>query len=128
SFPKFVYKIYPKTEEFQIPIPHPLDYTFPQDSLDKNSGFFHMSSQDQLSGTLSLFFDSQETVHLVKIDYDRLSKAETVKWELVEDGSTFPHLYALLDGKYVTDVKVVNRATNWVDTAEKLIKDGWLEY
>ncbi|KAF8155389.1 hypothetical protein B0H34DRAFT_713079 [Crassisporium funariophilum] len=53
--PNFVYKVYPNTQPFQIPIPHTSDFTFPQDALDKSSGYFHMSSKDQLPGTLGFF-------------------------------------------------------------------------
>ncbi|KAF8157268.1 hypothetical protein B0H34DRAFT_657687 [Crassisporium funariophilum] len=126
--PNFVYKIYPRTESFQIPIPHTSDYTFPQDTLDKSSGYFHMSSKDQLPGTLGFFFDSQETVQLLKIDYGKLSSAETVKWELGDDGNAYPHLYALLRGEFVVEVKVVDKGKSWSETAQKLMEEGWLEY
>lgn len=126
--PNFVYKIYPLTESLQIPIPYTSDFTFPQDKLDQSSGYFHMSSKDQLPGTLRFFFDSHERVQLVKINYSKLSAAETVKWELGDDGEAYPHLYALLSGEFVVEVKIVEKGTTWSETAEKLIEESWLEY
>ena len=125
--PKFVYKIYPNTKSFDIPIPYSLDYTFPQDKLDESSGYFHMSSKDQLPETLGYFFNSHETVRILKIDYCKLSKAKTVKWELGDDGNAYPHLYALLIGEFVVEVKVVDKGSSWSETADNLVKDGWLE-
>ena len=126
--PKFVYKIYPNTESYKIPIPHVSDFIFPQDKLDQSSGYFHMSSKDQLPGTLRFFFDSHKTVQLLKIDYGKLNTAETVKWELGDDGNSYPHLYARLGGKFVAEVKVVDKGTSWSETAATLVEEGWLEY
>lgn len=125
--PKFVYKIYPTTKSFEIPSPYASDFTFSQDKLDQDSGYFHMSSKDQLPGTLRFFFDSHETVQIVKIDYGKLSAAETVKWELGDDGNAYPHLYALLRGKFVVEVKIVDKGTSWFETAKTLQGEGWLE-
>ena len=126
--PKFVYKIYPNTKSFEIPIPYASDFTFPQDKLDESSGYFHMSSKDQLPGTLRCFFNSHETVQILKIDYGKLSTAKTVKWELGDDGHAYPHLYALLSGEFVIEVKTVDKGTSWFETSDTLVKEGWLEY
>ena len=126
--PNFVYKIYPNTDSFKIPNPHTSDFAFPLDELDKSSDYFHMSSKDQLPGTLRFFFNSHEVVQLLKIDYGKLSKAETVKWELADDNNAYPHLYAILRGEFVVDVKVVNKGTSWTETTDALEKEGWLEY
>jgi len=124
--PKFVYKIYPTT--FKIPIPHASDYTFPEDSLDQSSGYFHMSSKDQLLSTLRFFFSSDETVQILKIDYAKLGAAKTVKWELGDDGNAYPHLYSLLGGEFVVQVKLVDKGTGWTETTDKLVEEGWLAY
>ena len=90
-----------------------------------------MSSKDQLPGTLRFFFDSHKTVQLLKIDYGKLSTAETVKWELgdeSDDGNSYPHLYARLGGEFVAEVKVVDKGTSWSETAATLVDEGWLEY
>ena len=125
--PKFVYKIYPNTKSFEIPIPYSSDFKFPLDKLDKSSGYFHMSNND-LPGTLGFLLDSLETVQIVKIDYGKLSTAETVKWELGDDGKAYPHLYGQLSGKFVVEVKVVDKKTSWPETAATLEEEGWLEY
>ena len=126
--PKFVYKIYPNSKSFEIPIPYALDFTFPQDNLDQSSGYFHMSSKDQLPGTLAFFFDSHETVQILKIDYGKLSTAKTVKWELGDDGKAYPHLYTLLSGEFVVEYKVVDKGMSWSETADALVEEGWLDY
>jgi len=126
--PKFVYKIYPNTESFKIPIPHASDFIYPEDPNDEKSRYFHMSTGVQLLGTLMFFFDSHKTVQLLKIDYGKLSTAETVKWELGDDGNSYPHLYARLRGEFVDEVKVVDKGTSWSETVATLVEEGWLEY
>jgi uncharacterized protein (DUF952 family) len=126
--PNFVYKIYPNTAEFQFPvIPHPPGFILPRDQLDVASGYFHMSSATQLPGTLSFFFDSHETVKLVKVDYKRLCVDKLVKWELADDGNAYPHLYALLESQFIADVKVVEKGEGWAVTSKQLVEDKWLE-
>lgn len=126
--PNHVYKIFPNTTVYQgTPIPVPSDWEFPQSEVDANDGFVHLSTLEQLPGTLSRFFGSESTVQLLKIDYKRLSSFKVVKWELASNGDTFPHLYAQLTGEFVRDLKLAAKGTSWESTAEDLIKQGWLE-
>jgi len=86
-----------------------------------------MSSATQLPTTLGFFFESYETVHLVKINYKMLSDAETVKWELADDGNAYPHLYALLEARYVDNVKVIDKVKTWAESSKQLVEARWLE-
>ncbi|KXJ87747.1 hypothetical protein Micbo1qcDRAFT_167323, partial [Microdochium bolleyi] len=78
--PKYVYKIVPARP------PNPLPADLPLSELDRADGFIHMSTAQQVPGTLNRFFSTARSLHIMRIPYDRVS-ART-KWE-----NTFPHLY-----------------------------------
>ena len=126
--PNYVYKILPNTSVYQgIPIPVPSDWQFPQTESDAQDGFVHLSTLKQLPGTLGRFYGSDDTVQLIKVDYKRLSSFKKVKWEQASSGGVFPHLYGMLEGAYVTALKVVARGSGWEDTVTQLAESGWLE-
>jgi len=60
--------------------------------LDRKDGFIHLSSDDQLSGTLKLYFAGQTDVMVLKISVDLLA-AEKLEWEVSRDVQLFPHYY-----------------------------------
>jgi uncharacterized protein (DUF952 family) len=124
SIVNFVYKIYPNTPAYQLPHPLPSSTQLPWLPLDISTNYFHMSTAAQIPGTLALFFDAYDRVQLVKIAYDKLGD---VKWELADNGNTYPHLYGVVEGQSVVDVKAVEKRDSWEVTSKQLAQDGWLE-
>lgn len=57
---------------------------------DARDGFIHLSTADQLEGTLAKHYAGQTDLHLACVDLDALG--QRVKWEPARD-SVFPHLY-----------------------------------
>ncbi len=61
---------------------------------DKEDGFLHFSTSEQLIGTLEKWYADADDLVLVAVDPDALGDA--LKWEPSRDGALFPHLYATL--------------------------------
>jgi uncharacterized protein (DUF952 family) len=70
------------------------DGLFEGSALDRADGFIHMSTADQVAGTLAAHFAGVEGLVLLRIDPDRV--APDVKWEESRGGMLFPHLYRAL--------------------------------
>lgn len=62
---------------------------------DARDGFIHLSTGDQLEGTLARHFAGLPDLVLVGFDAARL--AEGLRWEPSRDGRLFPHVYGVLD-------------------------------
>jgi uncharacterized protein (DUF952 family) len=62
---------------------------------DMRDGFIHLSTSDQLAGTLARHFADATDLMLVALDSDALGAA--LKWEPSRDGQDFPHLYGEID-------------------------------
>lgn len=60
---------------------------------DLRDGYIHLSTADQLEGTLAKHFVGQDDLHLAAVDLEAL--ADTVRWE-PERGGEFPHIYGAL--------------------------------
>jgi uncharacterized protein (DUF952 family) len=61
---------------------------------DKRDGFIHLSTAEQLPGTIAKYFRGQSDVLLVA--YDCSTLALHLKWEASRGGLEFPHYYAPL--------------------------------
>ncbi|MDX2158650.1 MAG: DUF952 domain-containing protein [Hyphomicrobiaceae bacterium] len=62
---------------------------------DRQDGYIHFSSREQLAGTLARHFAGQRD--LVLAAFDEASLGPALRWEPARDGSLFPHLYSDLD-------------------------------
>lgn len=62
--------------------------------IDREDGYVHLSTAEQVAETARLYFSGQEGVRLVRFEVDRLPK---LKWEESRGGKLFPHLYAPLN-------------------------------
>jgi uncharacterized protein (DUF952 family) len=62
---------------------------------DRRDGFIHLSSADQLEGTLAKHFTGQKDLVLLAVDASGLG--ERLRWEPSRRGALFPHLYGSLD-------------------------------
>jgi uncharacterized protein (DUF952 family) len=70
------------------------DGRFEGSPLDLKDGYIHMSTEDQVAGTLAAHFAGVEGLVLLTIDEARV--APDVKWEASRGGALFPHLYRAL--------------------------------
>jgi uncharacterized protein (DUF952 family) len=62
--------------------------------VDLADGYIHLSTADQLQGTLDKHFAGQDGLWLAAVDLDALGDA--VKWEESRGGALFPHIYGPL--------------------------------
>ncbi|KAG9308368.1 hypothetical protein JVU11DRAFT_8219 [Chiua virens] len=95
--PTYIYKLVPHTS----PVPAELPDALPVSNIDQASGFIHLSTARQITGTLVHFFGSDPRVHVLRLAYAPLADAGLIKWEDPEGKvcgprpgeGTFPHLY-----------------------------------
>jgi len=64
---------------------------------DARDGFIHLSSADQLEGTLAKHYAGQDDLALLALHSESLG--ERLQWEPSRGGALFPHLYGPLDLK-----------------------------
>ena len=57
--------------------------------IDKNDGFIHLSTSEQLKETLGKYFKSKSQLYLLKVNTDNLD----IVWEVSRNKQYFPHLY-----------------------------------
>ncbi len=74
-------------------------------ALDRNDGFIHFSTADQLAETARRHFCGQEDLVVLTVQAERLGAA--LIWEPSRDGHLFPHLYGVLN---LSDVQEVMEA------------------
>lgn len=75
--------------------------TFAGAPVDLQDGFIHLSTADQLAGTIDKHFDGQHGLQIVAVDLEALG--ELVKWEESRGGALFPHIYGPLTLDVVLD-------------------------
>jgi uncharacterized protein (DUF952 family) len=61
---------------------------------DMADGFIHLSTADQLEGTIEKHFAGRSELWLVAVDVD--AQGDRIKWEPSRGGALFPHLYGTL--------------------------------
>jgi uncharacterized protein (DUF952 family) len=61
---------------------------------DERDGFIHLSTREQLRGTIERHFAGERDLIVLEIDASALGDA--LKWEPSRGGALFPHLYAEL--------------------------------
>ncbi|OHE90859.1 hypothetical protein CORC01_13836 [Colletotrichum orchidophilum] len=119
--PHYIYKIVPSAP------PSPLPAEFPLSDLDRNDGFIHLSTAEQVLGTADLFFSAATSLWLLKLPYAAL--AEETRWEFPPSStfpSAFPHLYGRNFGAAdVADARGFERPDGAV-WSEILRGDAWL--
>lgn len=62
--------------------------------VDLADGYIHLSTLDQLGGTVDKHFAGQHELFLAKIDLAALGDA--IRWEVARGAALFPHCYAPL--------------------------------
>lgn len=68
--------------------------TFAGAVADREDGFIHLSTAEQLPGTLDKHFAGRDDLHIVTVDLAVLGEA--IRWEPARGGALFPHLYGPL--------------------------------
>jgi uncharacterized protein (DUF952 family) len=63
--------------------------------VDIADGYVHLSTAQQVAGTLDAHFAGREDLFLAAVDLDRLG--DSVRWEASRGGALFPHLYGRLE-------------------------------
>lgn len=67
---------------------------------DIRDGFIHMSSAEQVAGTLTRHFSGQGDLVIAAVDPAALGDA--LRWERSRGGALFPHIYGVLPMAAVT--------------------------
>lgn len=62
--------------------------------VDLADGFIHLSTADQLKGTLDKHFAGQLELAIIEVNLSML--ADSIKWEVSRGGALFPHVYGPL--------------------------------
>lgn len=70
------------------------DGRFEGSADDRRDGFIHLSTAEQLAGTLDKHFAEQNDLHLAVVDLG--SFGASLRWEESRGGALFPHLYGPL--------------------------------
>ncbi len=78
------------------------DGSFAGAPVDLADGYIHLSTADQLQGTLDKHFAGQ--VSLVIAEIDLTGFGEALKWEVSRGGALFPHIYGILPRSSVLSV------------------------
>ena len=68
--------------------------TFAGASIDLADGYIHLSTADQLAGTIDKHFADRFDLQIVAVDLDALG--DIVRWEESRGGALFPHIYGPL--------------------------------
>ena len=67
--------------------------------IDIADGYIHLSTAEQVAGTLDAHFAGQDDLFLAAIDLK--AAGEAVRWERSRGGALFPHLYDTLTKAFV---------------------------
>ena len=68
--------------------------------VDLADGYIHLSTANQLEGTLAKHYAGQSGLVIVEVNLPLLS--DTVRWEASRDDALFPHVYGVLPMAAVT--------------------------
>lgn len=79
------------------------DRVFRGAPVDVADGYIHLSTAEQLVGTLEKHFSGVTGLHIAEVDLAMLGDA--IRWEEARGGALFPHLYGLLPIDAVISVK-----------------------
>lgn len=71
--------------------------------VDLADGYIHLSTAEQVQGTLDKHFARQVGLVIAEVDLTALGNA--IKWEVSRGGALFPHLYDVLPMAAVSDHK-----------------------
>ncbi|MBU6253278.1 MAG: DUF952 domain-containing protein [Alphaproteobacteria bacterium] len=70
--------------------------------IDLADGYIHLSTADQLTGTLEKHFAGQNNLVVAEVDLNAVT--DPVRWEVSRGGALFPHIYGVLPMQAVCGV------------------------
>lgn len=79
------------------------DRVFRGAPVDIADGYIHLSTAEQLDGTLARHFAGQKRLIIAEVDLTRV--ADMIRWEAARDGDLFPHIYGDLPMEAVIGVR-----------------------
>lgn len=79
------------------------DGSFAGAPVDLADGYIHLSTAEQLQGTLDKHFAGQSGLVIAEIDLTGFGDA--LKWEVSRGGALFPHVYGVLTRASVVSVR-----------------------
>ena len=99
----FVYRVFIKNEleEFRK------NKLFRGNELDVNSGFIHLSTDQQIKETINKYF-KKEQIYIVKFKISDLG--DSLRWEKSRNDEIFPHYYGILKSSLI--IKIINKYNN----------------
>ena len=99
----FVYRVFRKKEleEFRE------KKLFCGNEFDINSGFIHLSTDQQIEETINKYF-KKEQVFIVKFKVSDLE--DSLRWERSRNEGIFPHYYGTLKSQLI--IEITNKANN----------------
>jgi beta-hydroxylase len=77
------------------------------EAFDKEDGFIHCSTREQVAGTLETHHGGAERLAVAEIDAGALGGS--LKWEASRAGALFPHVYADIPWAAVKAVHLISR-------------------
>jgi uncharacterized protein (DUF952 family) len=86
--------------------------SFEGSAKDREDGFIHFSTAEQLPGTLARYYAEAETLELIAVNADALGEA--LRFEPSTGGALFPHLYAPMPRSAVAWSKTITKGTDGV--------------
>jgi uncharacterized protein (DUF952 family) len=75
--------------------------------VDVADGYVHLSTAEQVAGTLEAHFAGRQDLYLAAIDL--AGAGDSVRWEASRGGAAFPHLYTRLSKHLVVAAAPLRR-------------------
>ncbi|MBC9245572.1 DUF952 domain-containing protein [Paracoccus sp. 11-3] len=82
--------------------------------IDLIDGYVHLSTAEQLAGTLHKHFADDHDLHLLACELDRMK--DDIRWETSRGGALFPHLYRPLRMSDISWTRLLTRGPNGHET------------
>lgn len=89
---------------------------------DRRDGFIHLSTPEQLDGTLAKHFKGQGD--LVAVCYQTAELGADLRWEISRGGQQFPHLYGELPTGIALSVHDITTGEDGVPKAPEVLAGG----
>lgn len=99
---KFVYRILKLNEWNQFK----KKKIFYGNANDIDSGFIHLSTQEQVDDTVKIYFKDCKEVVVLKLDFSEINGS--LRWEKSRNDIFFPHLYNHICISNVKNFKIIN--------------------